>query len=330
MSEAPHDPAEAGQVVPPGESSGPDEDPAAQIEDGDLGDEGGDATDAAGAVRELTTSGWPDGYTYGATRHADVILAQVFSDRHRDLVQALSDYRPSLDELRQGGGGRTVFTRRFDESLAAMRQDDQIVWGKQNVTIRKTIELDGTTMRRSRTRGHEIDMFGIGHLHEPLPGIAVEMEWNNKDPFFDRDLINFQALHHEGAIAIGVIVTRGPSLQALIGPLIRSKDNGLKYGQSTTHWNKLIPKVNLGGGGECPLLLIGIEPARIDGIELAIEVSHALAELAEWEATERAGKAWRDRGETYKDFQAASKRRHDAIKARLPALREEAPEQSED
>ena len=36
---------------------------------------------------------------------------------------------------------------------------------------------------------------------------------NNKDPFFDRDLENFQRLHNEGAISVGIIVTRGQSLQ---------------------------------------------------------------------------------------------------------------------
>ena len=123
-------------------------------------------------------------------------------------------------------------------------------------------------------------MFGKGSIDHPLPGIAVEMEWNNKDPFYDRDLINFQALHQEGAIAIGVIVTRGPALQALIAPTIRSKDGGFKYGQSTTHWDKLIPRVKLGGGGECPLLLVGIEPPRIDGVGLAQDVKRRLDEAA--------------------------------------------------
>lgn len=143
-------------------------------------------------------------------------------------------------------------------------------------------------------------MFGKGSLEVPLPGIAVEMEWNNKDPFYDRDLINFQALHHEGAIAIGVIVTRGPTLQALIGPTIRSKDGGFKYGQSTTHWDKLIPKVNLGGGGECPLLLVGIEPPRITGVELAQRVKDALEEAASFkESWRHSFERWADAKKVY-------------------------------
>lgn len=248
---------------------------------------GSEVIDLAGVVRPITGDGWPGGYVYGATRYADVILRESFAGRFRDLLTALDNFTPTLDELRSGGGGRTVFTRRFDESLAAITEDDEPIWGKQNITIEKVVGLDGTPMRTTRTRGHEIDMFGKGSLDEPVPGVAVEMEWNNKDPFYDRDLNHFQALHREGAIAVGVIVTRGPNLQALISSTIRSKDGGFKYGQSSTHWDKLIPKVNLGGGGECPLLLVGIEPERIQGIELAHEVMTRLAAAARFKETWR-------------------------------------------
>lgn len=235
----------------------------------------------------------------GATRYADVILSQSFPDRFRDVVRALTLFNPTLDELRSGGGGRTVFVKRFDDSLAAMTEGETMTWGKQNITIEKSVGLDGISLGTTRTRGHEIDMFGKGTTTSPLPGVAVEMEWNNKDPFYDRDLISFQALHREGAIAVGVIVTRGPRLQALIGPIIRSKDGGLKYGQSTTHWDKLIPRVNLGGGGECPLLLVGIEPERIAGIELVQEVRQRLDTADDLRAH------WRD---TYKKWSDAKSR----------------------
>lgn len=272
---------------------------------------GDNAVDVAGEVREVTTDGWPAGYAYGATRYADVILKESFGDRFTDLVTALDQFRPTLLELRTGGGGRTVFVKRFDDSLAAMTHDGQRIWGKQNVTIVKNVLLDGTTLRSSRTHSHEIDMFGKGTLAAPLPGIAVEMEWNNKDPFYDRDLINFQALHREGAIAIGVIVTRGPALQSLIGATILSKDGGNKYGQSSTHWDKLIPKVNLGGGGECPLILIGIEPPRIMDIDLAYEVRRHLDDAADFKAD------WRNRGF---DRWVDAKVVHDKMKAKAREL----------
>lgn len=56
---------------------------------------------------------------------------------------------------------------------------------------------------------HEID-----HVKAFDAGvIAAEIEWNNKDPFYDRDLENFKRLHADGAISCGVIITRGTSMQ---------------------------------------------------------------------------------------------------------------------
>ena len=263
--------------------------------------------DLPGAVRPPTAAGLPDGYVYGVTRYADIILAGAFPARLGQLVRSLADFRITLDELRAGGGGRTEFVRRFDDSLRA--QDGS--WGKRNITIAKRLGFDDDVREIARVRGHEIDMFGVGEVDQ-FPGVAVEMEWNNKDPFYDRDLNNFAALHREGAIAAGVIVTRGPSLQELIGPVIRSTQGGFKYGQSTTHWNKLIPRVNLGGGGECPLLLVGIEPERVDGIDLVAEVRDELA------AADAALARWRDGFSTHRAAQVAMRARRLAALDRLP------------
>lgn len=280
--------------------------------------------DLAGQVRRPTIEGLSSGYRYGVTRYADVILQEAFRDRFDDLQVALEEFRPTLDELRAGGGGRTAFVRRFDESLANMvdetdngdKQADRKIWGKQNITIEKAVGFDGQTEPVSKVRGHEIDMFGKGSLERPFPGVAVEMEWNNKDPFFDRDLINFQALHHEGAIAVGVIVTRGPELQNLISGVIRSKDGGFKYGSSTTHWDKLVPRVNLGGGGECPLLLVGIEPERITGVGLARRVRAKLDEA------EGLKESWRADYSRWADAKPAYESLRDEALAMMPPLAE--------
>ena len=90
-----------------------------------------DVVDLAGQVRDITVSGLPNGYDYKATRYADVILKEAFPNRFRDLTSALEQFKPTLDELRSGGGGRTVFVRRFDESLAEQQEDGNTVWGKQ-------------------------------------------------------------------------------------------------------------------------------------------------------------------------------------------------------
>lgn len=269
-----------------------------------------------GAVGSPTIAGLPSGYVYGVTRYSDTILRAAFPGRLENLIRSVDEFRIDLDELRAGGGGRTVFVSRLEQSLRDQTEDGVQVWRKRNITISKSLGFDDDVREVARTRGHEIDMFGLGGpgADDHFPGVAYETEWNNKDPFFDRDLNNFAALHREGAIAVGVIVTRGPRLQDLITAVIRSKDGGFKYGQSTTHWGKLLPKVNLGGGGECPLFLVGIEPERVDGIEVVAEVREELAAAA----AELAG--WRGNFDTYREAQAHAASRKASALDRLPPI----------
>lgn len=203
----------------------------------------------AGMLKLPMITGLPSGYAYGVTRYADIILRDAFPKRLEDLVTVLDEFTIDMEELRSGGGNRATHTARFDGMLQTRG------WGKRTITVSKMID----NLLIFAARGHEIDMFGPALHDGEYPGVAVEMEWNNKDPFFDRDLLNFMALHREGALAVGVIVTRGPRLQDRLSKLDK------KYGASTTHWGKIVPRINLGGGGECPLLVIGIEPERIVG-----------------------------------------------------------------
>lgn len=84
--------------------------------------------------------------------------------------------------------------------------------------------------------------------------VALEIEWNNKDPFYDRDLNNFRLLFDLRAISAGVIITRCDDLQDIFNDLGR----GPSYGASTTHMRKLLPKIEGGSGGGCPVLVFGI------------------------------------------------------------------------
>jgi hypothetical protein len=93
---------------------------------------------------------------------------------------------------------------------------------------------------------HKVDCF----RHQ----VALEIEWNNKDPFFDRDLNNFRLLFDLRAISVGIIITRTDELQQIFADLGR----GASYGASTTHMSKLVPRIDGGGGAGCPILAIGI------------------------------------------------------------------------
>jgi hypothetical protein len=99
----------------------------------------------------------------------------------------------------------------FPEALAEL--EEALLATKTTFVIEKTIN---GIPRESQS--HEVD-----HVRSFESGamIALEIEWNNKDPFYDRDLENFKRLHADGAISVGIIVTRGKSLQSNMRELVR-------------------------------------------------------------------------------------------------------------
>jgi hypothetical protein len=103
--------------------------------------------------------------------------------------------------------------------------------------------------QRHESPTHSVDCF--------KNGIALEIEWNNKDPFYDRDLNNFRLLFDLRVVSVGVIITRCDDLQDIFHEIGR----GQSFGASTTHMSKLLPRVAGGGGGGCPLLVFGITRA---------------------------------------------------------------------
>jgi hypothetical protein len=242
------------------------------------------------------------GFDVVLVSHAHSILAGDFPGVLDELAQVLLGCQIPISEIIGGGGGETKFTQRLRHALTARG------WAKHNFEIAKTI--DGTPREST---SHEVDhvkrVCGVGV-------IGCEIEWNNKDPFFDRDLENYKRLHAEGAISVGIIITRGSTLQEELRNLVRrfATERGIidmdtlsasgvnptpkqranilrrvqrtndpvsfadawtdnfvsnKFGQATTHWAKLMSRVERGVGNPCPLLLLGL-PASIVQLDAAV------------------------------------------------------------
>ena len=130
---------------------------------------------------------------------------------------------------------------------------DRFLWerGWREKSFRIDIKIDEQSVPIPT---HKIDNF--------KNRVGVEVEWNNKTEFYDRDLNNFRLLRELRVLSVGVIITRLTELQVIFNRLGR----GSSYGNSTTHWDKLIPKVDGGGAGGCPLLLIGLGANCYDAI----------------------------------------------------------------
>jgi hypothetical protein len=139
--------------------------------------------------------------------HAKAILSVDFPEAANELIQALATTTIPIEEMIAGGGGESKGTQRLRRALASLG------WHKMEFVVEKRI--NGV---RSESQSHEVD-----HVREFEGGgrIALEIEWNNKDPFYDRDLENYKRLHADGAISVGLIVTRGRSLHENMRTLVR-------------------------------------------------------------------------------------------------------------
>ena len=182
-----------------------------------------------------------DNYEIHEWRHALAILRQHFPAEHADICDVLTTFRLCKSWISVGGGRKSKVSEWIDGELGRRG------WVAKNFDTKITIDND---VLESPT--HEIDCF--------KNRIALEIEWNNKDPFFDRDLNNFRLLFDLRAISVGVIITRCDELQDIFAQLGR----GSSYGASTTHMSKLLPRIMGGGGAGCPLLVFGIRKSLYD------------------------------------------------------------------
>src|SRR3982074_3302230 len=129
--------------------------------------------------------------------HAEAILGVDFPEVAEQLEGVLLDSTVPIEEIIGSGGGEAKGTQRLRNALAAHG------WRKHNFVVQRII--DGV---EKEAQSHEID-----HVKTFAAGtIALEIEWNNKDPFFDRDLENFKRLWCSVMSTPGSASAKGRSL----------------------------------------------------------------------------------------------------------------------
>jgi hypothetical protein len=170
-------------------------------------------------------------------RHGITILSAVHRQEWKDIVETLRDFRLLASEIKKPGGRKTQgISGRIDGSLYARG------WKEKSFDTKITVD---DVPYPSPT--HAVDCF--------KNRVALEMEWNSKDTTYDRDLNNFRLLFELRVIDVGVIVTRATELQSIFKALGRENS----FGSSTTHFRHLLPKIEGGGGGGCPIVAFAIK-----------------------------------------------------------------------
>jgi Restriction endonuclease BglII len=180
-------------------------------------------------------------YQIEERHHACSILISDFPEEWNDLITVLRNFVLRRSSVQAKGGRKSPIAQAVDDMFAERH------WIEHRFQI--SVTADGV---ETLAPTHKVDYF--------KNRVAIEMEWNNKDPFFDRDLTSFRLLFELNVVSVGVIITRADELQRVFDEL----GKGASAGNSTTHMSKLIPKMHNRASGGCPVLAFGITMQKYD------------------------------------------------------------------
>jgi hypothetical protein len=206
-------------------------------------------------------------YEFGEVRNAAATLQGTNPKAFGHVVDVLSSFTLSIANLSDAGGSKSNIARNLDlafrelgwreaghrtQTTVTFKLQPYKIAGEKSVIVREF---------PFRTEGHKVD--------NVLDRAALEVEWNAKDGNLDRDLANFRALHEGALIDVGVIITRhhertkyaANTLAELAGRVRYNakKERIILLGTSTTtNLEKLLPRLERGDGGGCPVLAVAI------------------------------------------------------------------------
>ena len=174
-------------------------------------------------------------------RHAAAILANEFPVEFGEICGALNQFRFSRDDILKPGGNESSIPKKVSAILRPLGWVEKQLQAKM---VADDVEVHQDT--------HKVDY---------LKGrVTFDLEWNSKDQTFDRDLFAFRTFFDYDRISVGILLTRSNDLD----PLFENLGVKRKYGASTTHMNKLLPRLQAGRNGGCPILVFGITRALLE------------------------------------------------------------------
>ncbi len=233
-------------------------------------------------------------------RNAVQILATSAPDEFNELIKSFLKFRLTIGDIRKPGGNESDIPKKISVLLRKLSWLETRIAGDLIITKTSNVaskmgdddndddEGESDTLEKieeQKKKGAKVEKITLknfldGHKVDYVKNrVAFDLEWNSKDQTFDRDLYAFRAFYECNLIDAAVLMTRDESLNEVfekLGPELDSdgkpieKKNGKpklikeKYGASTTWMGKLIPRIESGRSGGCPILVLGIKPALIE------------------------------------------------------------------
>lgn len=222
--------------------------------------------DSASTVAKYVPADILARYEVYSYRNAALIISEAHPAEFAELLDALRAFNLTREIIAKPGGSESDVPKLFSAELRqhgwheTTIQADLLVrllWRQEQANAKGKLAM--TPMSRETIKAKFLDGHKVDYVKNR---VAFDLEWNSKDQTFDRDLYAFSAFSQCGVIDVGVLLTRGYSLE----PVIRSfpvREVAKKYGASSTWMGKLLYRLNAGRNGSCPVLAFGIKPECI-------------------------------------------------------------------
>ena len=202
-------------------------------------------------------------YEFRETRNAAAILSATNPRGFSDLVDILRSFSLLTSDLTTAGGQESALAARLNNAFRARGWRE----GQVNTHIKLALRLMPYRPAGEREAiEQESEVKNDGYkVDNVLDRVAMDLEWNAKDGNLDRDLAAYRALYDAGLIDCAVLITRTMDDLRLLARTVRL-DAGMSQADAskmlntttTTNLTKLLPRMQRGDSGGCPLLAVAI------------------------------------------------------------------------
>ena len=190
-------------------------------------------------------------YEFREVRDAAAVLENTNPGEFGELVRVLQGFWLRDGDFLNPGRNKGDVARRLDEAFRTLG------WREGRHDTRITTELRLMPYRAAGETAPvatKTEVFAEGYKTDNVKGgVALDVEWNAKDGNLDRDIGAYRALYDAGVIAVGVVVTRTTADLRVLGRELGRDPFGTT---TTTNLEKLLPRMERGDAGGCPVLAI--------------------------------------------------------------------------
>lgn len=194
-------------------------------------------------------------YECRETRNAAAVLHATNRTELDDINRVLEWLKLTQDDVTGAGGNKSDLAARVDEHFRSLGWRE----GSHETTITSVLRLqpyktageDKASVRETRVSSPSYKVDNVKSR------VALDVEWNAKDGNLDRDIGAYRALYDAGIIDVGVIITRTQDDLRQLALRLNPESTKFKT-TTTTNLEKLLPRLERGDAGGCPVLAIAI------------------------------------------------------------------------